>query len=86
MQEPSSSAFERALSHLERNDVPATRRSLEAIIVETPDSVESQDEELKKDYQLRQAVALLTGWDIMGQVLMKPKVVVSAASNPTTVK
>lgn len=54
--------------------------------IESPDSVESQDEELKKDYQLRQAVALLTGWDIMGQALMKPKVVVSAASNPTTVK
>jgi Tfp pilus assembly protein PilF len=42
MQESSSSAFERALSHLERNDVPATRRSLEAIVAETPDSVEAR--------------------------------------------
>lgn len=38
----SSSAFEEALRHLEQNDVAAARNALEAILAESPDSVEAR--------------------------------------------
>ncbi len=40
----------------------------------------SLQEDLKKDYQLQQAVSLLTGWDIMKQ-FYKPKVSTTAMAN-----